>query len=117
MSTKKWEEEDIVYKNDTGPVLEFLFLKEDARNVRDLTGWHGWVSFWYADGDPLVRAGVVDGANGILRYFPQGDEYSVAGKDVLIQATVELTDMPTGTDRAYFSVSFPIVRRTVLEKP
>jgi hypothetical protein len=112
----RWNAEGTVYQNDTGPVLEFLFLQQDGQTVRDLTGYCGWVSFAYPGSAPhVVRAGQVDAANGIIRYFPQGDEFPTVG-DILFQATAMLVDA-AGTDRAWFEVSHPLIRRRVVTKP
>jgi len=113
----RWDAEGTVYQNDTGPVLEFLFLQQDGRSVLDLTGYCGWVSFAYPGAAPhIVRAAQMDAVNGIVRYFPQGDEFTTVG-DILFQATAMLVDAPAGVDRAFFEVSHPLIRRRVVSKP
>lgn len=116
MSSRRWNEDLTVWKDDN-PVLEFVFLKEDDTTVRDLTGYHGWVSFWYPDIDVHVeRAGLVDVAAMVLRYACRGDEFTTVGQ-CLSRATICPKDLADGIDRAYFTVSFPVTRWTVLAKP
>ena len=113
----RWNDGGTVYQNDTGPVFEALFLRSDGVTVVDLTEWAGWFSFAYPGAPPhVIRAAQVDGVNGIVRYFPQGDEFTTIG-DILIQATAMKVDATVGTDRAFFEVSHPIVRRRVVAKP
>lgn len=117
MASLAWHEEGTVYKNATGPVWEFLFLQEGGSAVVDLTGWVGYVTFWYPGVAPHVqRAAQVDGANGILRYYPVGDEFSTVGQ-VRFQAEALLVDHADGTDRAFFTVAHQVIRRLVVEAP
>jgi len=116
MARVRWHSYETVYQNDT-PVLEFLFLKRDGQSVVDLSNYAGEVAFWLEDAAPhVVRAGQIDGVNGIVRYFAKGDEFTTVG-DVLFQATVRAKDAAQGIDRAYFPISHPVVRWRVIQKP
>lgn len=119
MSRVRYTDFGQFYRADTGPVLEFLFLQQDGNSVMDLTGRAGWVTFWLADASAphVTRGAQVDGSNGILRYFPQGDEAPTAGKDLNMQATQVTIDATPGNDRAWFRISHPIVKRAIVEKP
>jgi hypothetical protein len=115
MARVRWHEYETVYQGDI-PVLEFLFTKKDGQTVVDLTGYAGWVTFWYPDALPhRIRAAVVDGTNGIVRYFSVGDEFPTVS-DVLFQATVQVVDLNLGTDKAWFEISHPVVRWRVLPR-
>jgi len=116
MSVVRWDHVERVYKNDTGPVLKPLFTTAD-RVVRSLVGHAGWLSFWRPNTAPhVIRAAFVDGANGMHRYAPQGDEYAAVG-EVKLQATDLTVDVPAGIDRAWFTLSHPIVIREVVDRP
>jgi hypothetical protein len=114
MARVQWFDEGTVYKDATGPVLEFLFLQAGGVVVQDLAGWCGFVTFWYPGSAPHVqRAAQVDATNGILRYFPVGDEFPAVGS-VRFQAEAMLVDHADGTDQAFFTVCHPVIRRRVV---
>jgi hypothetical protein len=108
----------IVYQGDTGPPIDFLFRNEDGATPRDLTGYHGWVTFHYVNADPHVlgRAGTVEAVNGVLRYVPRGDEFPNLGH-VVFWATLSAKDTGEGVDRGYFKFSSRIYRRKVVPRP
>jgi hypothetical protein len=107
----------IVYQGDTGHALDFMFRNGDGATPRDLTGYHGWVTFQYVNADVhLVRAGAVDALSGMLRYLPRGDEFPSLGH-VTIQATLSAKDIGHGTDRGFFKFSTKVFRRRVLARP
>ena len=116
MSVVRWDEPGTVYRGQTDRVLEFAFLHQDG-TVQDLTGCNGFVTFWYSGAAVhLTRQAQVDATNGIVRYFPQGDEFPTVG-DVCFQATAMKMDDPVGVDRLQQTFSHGIVRRRVVETP
>jgi len=124
MIIRVWDQGGYVYQGDTGEVLDFLFEQEDGVTPRDLSGYHGWVSFWYPGADVhLERAGLIVAAEGILRYMPRGDEFTTLG-DILFQATISAKHVGVGVDRGYFKESqskdgksFGVIRRRVVPRP
>lgn len=106
-----------VYQNETGSVLDFLFAQDDGATPRDLTGYHGWVTFWYSgSGVHLVRAGTIVPLEGLLRYLPRGDEFPNLG-NVTFQATISAAHVGVGVNRGYFKVSSGAIRRRVVPRP
>lgn len=109
-----------VYVGDTGPVLELLITEPDGYTVRNLTGFSAWVSFWFTgDTEPRVirAAKVYDGANGLVRYYFQGDEYATTG-DCIFQATIMSTEWGgSSSGRGFFQSSTPVMKRRVLAQP
>lgn len=111
MALCRWSEYRTVYEGST-QVLKFRFLQRNGQFVQSLVGRAAWVSFWWPEATVphIIRQAKVDGAGGRAIYFPQGDEFATAGKDVLMQATAQMIDVDSGVDRGFLEFSFPIVR-------
>lgn len=105
---------------DSGRAISFLFTKGNRKEVRDLTGYSGWVSFWYtgATTPHVARAGVVTAASGLLTYTLLGDEFTTAG-ECMAQATVAPVDWYLGSapGRGGHMVSADVVKFVVKARP
>jgi hypothetical protein len=91
----------------------------DRKEVRDLTGYAAWVSFWNPDTAPHIkRAATFDAVNGLVYYTFLGDELTAEGW-TYCQATVQLTDWYIGTapGRAFLSTSTDIVKIRTMRRP
>lgn len=118
MATVTSDQDFVFNKNDTAPVMEIMFIKRDKNTIVNLNGYAGVVSFWIPGSAPhVVRQGQVDGTNGIVRYFPKGDEFSAKGQ-LRFQATVFAPDFNgTALGQGFFRISGEIFKAEVIEKP
>lgn len=118
MATVTADQDLFFNKNDTAPVIEIIFTKKDRNTVVPLTGYSGFVSFWVPGSAPhVVRQGQVDGVNGIVRYFPRGDEFATKGQ-LRFQATVFMNDFTvTAVGQGFFMVSGEKFHANVIERP
>lgn len=105
---------------DKGKTISWLITKGNRKEVRNLTGYSAWTSFWYRDAAPhIVRVATsIDAANGLVYYTLQGDELPTVG-DVFAQCTVRLADwyIGTATGRAGLCASGETVAIKVLRRP
>jgi hypothetical protein len=104
---------------DVGRTLSFLITKSNRKEVRNLTGYAAWVSFWNPDTAPHIkRAATFDAVNGLVYYTFLGDELTAEGW-TYCQATVQLTDWYIGTapGRAFLSTSTDIVKIRTMRRP
>lgn len=104
---------------DTGRYITLSIVKPNRKDVRDLTGYAGWISFWYDGSAPHVkRAAVVDPTNGLLIYTLRGDEFTTTGF-CYAQGTMQAVDWYGGSapGRGFISTSTRIVKIKVMRRP
>ena len=108
-----------VHIGEKGRRLSFLFLKPNRINPWSLTGYGAGISFWYADQVPhVMRAALVDAANGLAIYQLQGDEYTTEGM-VFAQFMVTIPDWygNGAAGRSFVRTSSPIIKLRVMRRP
>lgn len=103
---------------ETGPTIEEQLILEDGTPL-DLTGYAATIRFWYPGSAGHINRGckISDAENGVVQYFPRGDEYPTVGT-VLRQVTVMAPQWsPTSFGRGFFRQSFEVTKRRVLGAP
>lgn len=116
MSTVNWDKVEDLFVGDT-PTLQFGFLKENERDVRDFTNYSGWVKVWHSGNPPhVVRQGLIIAASGLVQYQCKGDELDVEG-EVIFVARVMSPETSAGTGVGFFETSFPPVLRNCRRRP
>jgi len=102
---------------DKGRYVTFQIGKGNRKEVLNLTGYNGYVSFMYQDAAPHVtRCAPIIAVSGLLVYTFRGDELPTKG-ECLMQATIQLADWFIGgaPGRAFFKSSSDMVRIQVLQ--
>jgi len=113
---------DVAREVDVGAanrIISCALLQPYRVTARVLTGYAARIQFWYPDSAPhVIRAALVDEANGFVIYRTRGDEFTAYG-ECLAQFTIMAPDWYGGNAPArwYARTSTPILRFHVLERP
>jgi len=116
MTVRRWEERRPIVQGSTAPIWEELITEQDGVTVRNLTGYHVYLTFWYASAAAPHKVGhgyVYDAANGLVRYELDGTETPTAG-NLLYQVTLGNAGSTNESVQTWGEMTSPVFKRTVL---